>query len=114
MITRFDLLVDVGDLTVLANDVCPAFRDGTRPVNDSVGLGNVFSRIAENRVIEFQLFRKCRVLFNAVTAGCEVGNVEFTQGFAARTERQTLLCSSTGECFGIPGDDDRLLPLEVR
>lgn len=113
MLARLHLLFDVQDLAILAHDESDSVRKSSI-VQDAVGFGNLRVRIAQDWVVEFQLFGESRVLLDRVAACCEVSDVVLTQGLTARTERFTFGRSATGEGFGIPGDNNRLLILELR
>lgn len=104
---------DVQDFAILASDESDSVRESSR-TQDAIGFGNFGVWVAEDRVVEFQRFGECRVLVDRVTACCEISDVVLTQGLTARTERFTFGRSATGEGFGIPGDNDRLLILELR
>ena len=113
MLARLHLLFDVQDLAILAHDERDSVRESSI-VQDAVGFGNFRVRIAEDWVVEFQRLGECRVLLDRVAACCEVSDVVLTQGLTARTERFAFGRSATGKGFGVPGDDDRLLVLELR
>jgi hypothetical protein len=102
----------VEDFAVFADVECPAEGDGALGGDDSIFLCSVFFRIAENGIVEVELFGEFGVVFLAVTAGGEVGYVEFLDG-VVRTERLALDCSAACEGFGEPGDNDGLLVFEV-
>lgn len=82
-------------------------------MDHAVGFGRLFARIAENRVIELQRLGECLVLFDFITTGREVGDVELANFVSAVTQRITLGRSATGERLGEPGDYHRLLAGEL-
>jgi hypothetical protein len=112
VVRRFDGLVDVQDLAVFSDVVRPATRHASF-VETTKRFGNCFFGIAQNRIVDIETFGKVGILFDTVDAGGEVSHVKFTDGVAALTERLAFLRSATGKRLGIPGDHNRLFPLEL-
>ena len=104
---------DVQDFAILASDESDSVRESSR-TQDAIGFGNFGVWVAEDRVVEFQRLGECCVLLDRITTGCEVGNVVFTQGLTARTERFTFSRSATSKGFREPGNDDSLFVFELR
>ena len=71
------VFIDVEDFAVLADDECPAFWEFDDFGQESVGLCRLFVRIAQDRVVELELFGEFGVFFDGITTGCEEGDVEF-------------------------------------
>lgn len=112
MIAGLNFLVDVQHFTIKADYVSPSLRKRSGPADDAELFGDVFFRIAKDWVIQIQFLGKRCVVFHGITAGREVGNIEFFNSFAVRTERQAFFGSATGEGFGEPGNDDCLFALK--
>ena len=106
MAAGFNLLLDVQDLPVLADDERPAFRNASPFVDDAVFLRGLLRGVAQQRVVEFQLFGEFRVQLDGVAACTKVRDVEFLQGLAALTER--LAFDRSPRCVGlrVPRYDD--------
>ena len=98
------------DLAVDADVERPARRDADR-AEDAVGVGRGLGGIGEEGVVGLDVLSELGVRLGVVDADGEVGDVERSNGFAALTERLAFDRSATGEGFGEPGDDDRLLAL---
>ena len=113
MVFHFDQLVDVEDLPIFANIVTPAKWKSSFLSDHAVGFGHFSSGVAKNRIIEFELFCKPRVVFIRIATGGKVSNIKLPDGIAALTERLTFERSATSERFGEPGDHNRLLPFEI-
>ncbi len=114
MVAGFDLLVDVLNLSVVANDERPSFRNRSTFVHNSISLRDFFSRVTQDWVVQFKAFRKGCIFFDGVTARCKISNFERFDFFAVRTERQAFFRSATGERFRVPGHNDGLLSFEFR
>ena len=111
-----DFLVDLQNLAVLANVKCPPMREWPKGGHHAVFLGRLFRRVAEDGVV--RLNRLCKVdvallAVSGIATGGEVGDVEFSQLFAARTERLALERSAPGKCLGKPGDYHRLFAFVI-
>lgn len=103
---------DVRDLSILAHDERDSVRESSI-VQNAVSFGNLRVRIAQDRIVELQRLGEVGVFLDRVAAGCEVSDVVLTQGLTARTERFAFGRSATGEGFRVPGDNNRLLTLEL-
>lgn len=103
-----DLFLNVKNLAFFADEEGDSAGKASVFVVDAVSRGNFSVRIAEDRVVQIQRLGEVCVLFDGVTAGSEVCNVELFQGLATLTEGFALSRSATGKGFGEPGDDDRL------
>ena len=112
--TRFHLLVDLQDFSIFANEDRPPEREFSFRGDHAVCTRDFTPRVAENRIIEFQLLGESSVDLGCVAARGEVGNVELANRFAVLTERLTLGRSASGKRFREPRDDDRFLSFEVR
>ena len=113
---ELDLFVYLQNLAVLADVKRPPMREGSKGSHHAVGLGGGFGGVAEDGVVRLNRLGEVDVAVLAVgwvAAGGEVGDVEFPQLFAVRTERLTLLCSAPGKRLGEPGDHYRLFALEA-
>ena len=109
----FHFFVDFQNLAVLADVECPPMRERTKGGHHAVSLGGFFRGIAEDGVVRVNRLGEVDVAFafltvGGIAAGGEVGDVEFPQLFAVRTERLTLLCSAPGKRLGEPRDHHRL------
>lgn len=102
------------DSAVRADVVCVPEGKTTRIGHDAVCPGDLLSRVAKDRIVEFQGLSKRLVLVRCVATGCKVGNLEFPQGIAALTERLAFLRSATGKRFRVPRDHDDLLAGKIR
>ena len=87
---------------------------GIAGLQDAVGLRRLLVGVAEDWIVQAQGFGKLVVGLGVIDAGSEVGYLEIPDLRPARTERLAFRRSSTGERLGKPGDDDRLLPTELR
>ena len=74
------------DLAILANIKRPAFRDGPTFMHHTVCLGHLFSRIAEDGIVDTKRLSKSFVLFRSICAGSKVGDIGVLEGFAILTE----------------------------
>ena len=79
-------LIDGHDLALPIDEKCPTFGHGAPFVNHTIRLGYRLRRIAQNRIIQSQLFGELCVIFSCVTTGSEIGNIEFTQRVATLPE----------------------------
>jgi len=111
--SRFDLLVDTGDLTVLADVEGPALGVGARVGEYPESLGDRLVGVTQDRVVELQRFGKLAVGLRVVGAGCKVEDVERFEFLAAVPQRLAFQRSATGKGLGKPGDDDGLLTDEI-
>src|SRR5262249_40526121 len=109
------VLFDVEDLAVGPDVERPAAGvrrrirlRGARRVDDSVGVGGGSRGIAEDDEVSLLFFGEGLVVFRRIHADHEIRDVEVPNQFPALTERVAFGCSSTGEGFGKPGEDDRL------
>ena len=85
-------------------------------MDDAVGFGNVLARIAQDRVVHPKRLGKRLVsLFsvNRIATCRKIGHVKFADFRAALTERLAFGRSATGEGFGEPRQDDRLLSFVI-
>jgi hypothetical protein len=87
---------------------------GVAGLQDAVGLRRPLVGVAEDRIVEAQGLGELAIGVRVIDAGGEVGDLEIPDLRPARTERLAFRRSSAGERLGKPGDDDRLLPPEVR
>ena len=108
------LFIHVLDFSIVTNDERPPFRKTAPLMNDTISFGNFLAWVAQDGIVQFQLFGKFRVVFHTVTTRGEIGNFEFANRFAVRTERQTLLRSATGKRFRKPRNHDSLFVFEIR
>ncbi len=111
-----DLFVDFQNLAVFADVKCPPMREGPKGGHHAVGLGGGFGGVAEDGVVRLNRLGEVDVALLAVSGiatGGEVGDVEFSQLFAARTERLALERSAPGKCLGKPGDHHRLFAFVI-
>ena len=83
-------------------------------LQDAVSLRRLLVGVAEDRIVQAQRLGEFAIGFGVVDAGSEVGDLEIPDLRPARTERLAFRRSSAGERLGKPGDDDRLLPPELR
>jgi hypothetical protein len=81
-----DLLVDVEDAAVDADVERPPRREWLILVDDAVGGGGRFRRIAQQRVIDAERLRECPVRLGRIDADGEVCDVEGTDFVATLTE----------------------------
>lgn len=109
-----DLFLNVKNLAFFADEEGDSAGKASVFVVDAVSRGNFSVRIAEDRVVQIQRLGEVCVLFDGVTAGSEVCNVELFQGLATLTEGFALSRSATGKGFGEPRDDDNFLVFELR
>jgi hypothetical protein len=72
---------------------------------DTVGLGNAFTWITQNGIVQRKGLGKLLVLVFGIAARGKVDNVELSDLIAALTERLAFSRSSTGESFGKPSND---------
>ena len=114
VVAGLHLFVNVFDFSIVANDEGPSFRNLATLINNTISFGNFPAGVAQNWIVQLQLFRKFRIVFYAVTTRGEIGNFEFANRFAVRTERQTLLRSATGKRFRKPRNHDSLFVFEIR
>jgi len=109
-----DLFLNVKNLAFFADEEGDSTRKASVFVVDAVSRGNFSVRIAKDRVVQIQRLGEVCVLFDGVTAGSEVRNVELFQGLATLTEGFALSRSATGKRFGEPRDDDDFLIFKLR
>ena len=100
------------DFAVLADIVGPTIRHPTG-IEAAESVGEFFAGVAQDWVIQVQTFSEVSVFLDVVDAGGEVGNIEFTNEFAALTERLAFFRSATGERFGIPRNYKSFFPFEL-
>ena len=81
-----DLLVDVHDPAVEADEERPARRERLIFVDDAIGLCDGLGRIAQERIIDAERLRKRLVGFRCVDADGEVRDVEAPDVLATLTE----------------------------
>ena len=112
MISRFNRFVDVQDLAILTNIVCPAIGHPAG-VKAPEGIGKLLFRVGQDWVVEIQTLCEVGVLLDGVDARSEVGDIKITNQLTALTERFAFLRSATGESLGVPGDDECLLSFKL-
>jgi hypothetical protein len=86
---------------------------GVSALEDAVGGGDLLPGVAQDRVVQLERLGELLVGLGVVAGRGEVGDVEFPEGWPARTERLAFGGSATGERLREPGDDDRFLPFEL-
>lgn len=109
-----DLLFNMEDLAILANEKRPAPRQRPIIVYDSVFSCHFLFGITKQRIVEFKFLRKFLVELDRIAASAEVSDIELSQGFTTLTERFAFGRSASGERLGIPCNDDGLLIFKVR
>ena len=112
MRTYFDLRIDVGNVAFFVDDKSNSF--GEFSIVNAVSFGDRSVGIAQQWIIQIQLFGKLGVQFYGVTAGAKKGNVQSLKFFSAFTKRLAFFGSSSGECLGIPGYNHVLFVFELR
>ena len=86
---------------------------GIATPQDAVGARGLLARVAQDRVVQAKRLGEFTIGLGIVDACREVGDVERSDLFAARTERRAFGRSTIGERLRKPGKDDRLFPFEV-
>jgi hypothetical protein len=81
-----DLLVDVQDAAVKADEKRPAGGERLVFIDDAIGGGDGLRRIAQQRIVEAERLRKRLVGLRCIDAGGKVGDVEPPDLFATLTE----------------------------
>ena len=81
-----DLLVDVQDAAVKADEKRPARGERLVFIDDAIGGGDGLRRIAQERIVEAERLRKRLVGLRGIDAGGKVGDVEPPDLFATLTE----------------------------
>jgi len=107
------LFVDVENPTVRADIERPSRGERLVLIDDSVRRRHFLRRIAQQGIVGAQRLREGLVRLGRVDADREVRDVEGADGIAALTERLAFRRSATGERFGEPGKDHRLLAFVV-
>ena len=79
-------LVNVQNLTIFADIKCPTFGKASAFMHDSIFFGDLFSGIAENRIVQVERFREFCIDFVGIAACGENCNIEFTKRFTTLTE----------------------------
>jgi len=132
---NFDLLVDIGDLAILADEKRRPAGKLPRRIVDPVGRGRLTTGVAQNWVIQLECLGILRIGFDGVAARGEISNVVLIEPGALRrgdvkfptlgrrdgkrcfngagTQRATLLRSATGKCFGEPSHNHWLFAFEI-
>lgn len=113
MATDFHFGNDVGNLAFFIDDEGDSIRESSVR-EDAICFGNLLVGVAQQRKIEIQLLCKLDVGFDRITAGAKVSDVEFTEGFAALTERLAFDSSARRIGLRVPGYDHSRLALELR
>ena len=104
----FHLVVDEEDFPVLADIERPARSHLSIAGSGAVRLGDGATRIAQDRVIGTERFRKLLVCFRVVATGGEIGHVELADIITALTERFAFCRSATGDGPADPPEKRRV------
>ena len=84
--SRVDLLVDVQNAAVEADVKRPPRREGLIVVHNSVGAGDCFCRVAQQRVVDTERLRERLVGFRGIDADRKMRDVEAPDLIATLTE----------------------------
>jgi hypothetical protein len=82
-------------------------------VDDAVGAGDAFGRIAQERIIQAERLRELAVLLRRVDTDRKVGDIERADLIAALPERLAFRGSPAAERFREPREHDGLLVLVI-
>ena len=110
MRTRVDLRKDVGDDTVLINDIGDAARQTSAP--SPIGFAQSMVRIAQERETEAGIVSKGFIIFDRVETYPENLHIALREGVIEGEEPAPFGGSPPGAGFGIKPQDD-LLPAEI-
>lgn len=86
MCGRVHLLVDVQDAAVEADIEGPPRREGLILVDDTVGAGDGFGRVAQQRIVDAKRLREGLVGFGRVDTDRKVRDIEAPDLIATLTE----------------------------
>ena len=75
--TTFHFFVDVEDFPVGSDVKSPAVGERASWRDNTVRLGNGFSRVTEDRIIQVETLCEFCIGTRCITACCKIGNVEF-------------------------------------
>lgn len=109
--SRFHRCFDVKEFPIFPNvegRTTRAFAIGNAIVCSGLAIG-----ITQDRVVEFEFFRKFLVSLFVVAACGKICDIEFPNFFATLTERLAFGRSSPGKGLGIPRHDDGLFAFKI-
>ena len=110
MRTRVDLRKDVGDDTVLINDISDAARQISAA--SPIGFAQDMVRVAQEREAEAGIIGKGFIIFDRVKTYPENLHIALREGIRESEEPAPFGGSAPGAGFGIKPQDD-LLPAEI-
>lgn len=113
MTAEINLFLDREQFAVFTDEKSPTLGKRSVVIDHSEHSCRVTFGITQDRIIQLQRLGEIFVLLFTITAGCEVGDIKFTKGRSALTERFALQRSATRKRFRVPGNHDRLFTLEI-
>lgn len=111
--SRFHAGIDMQNLPVFPNVVSPPGSHLPSVGQEAVSRGGLSFGIAQDRIIQVEGFGEFLVHVGGIAAGGEIGDVEFPDFLAARTERLAFGRSAAGEGLGKPSHHDGLFAFEI-